>query len=116
MEDYDWFQPGNDWTDRSRHFDTDLDHYLMIDIAGRFDRLRWEDGRLGLLGGVRYTDVQWTAYGGDFVYTATTFRDTVGSFPAGERGITYRQQRSEEHTSELQSLMRISYAVFCLQQ
>src|SRR3546814_6261818 len=25
-----------------------------------------------------------------------------------------RQRRSEEHTSELQSLMRISYAVFCL--
>src|SRR3546814_4617603 len=25
-----------------------------------------------------------------------------------------RKQRSEEHTSELQSLMRISYAVFCL--
>src|SRR3546814_2545465 len=25
-----------------------------------------------------------------------------------------RQSRSEEHTSELQSLMRISYAVFCL--
>src|SRR3546814_8333055 len=27
-----------------------------------------------------------------------------------------RDPRSEEHTSELQSLMRISYAVFCLQQ
>src|SRR3546814_3279260 len=27
-----------------------------------------------------------------------------------------RGQRSEEHTSELQSLMRISYAVFCLQK
>src|SRR3546814_5654773 len=26
------------------------------------------------------------------------------------------QPRSEEHTSELQSLMRISYAVFCLQK
>src|SRR3546814_2658439 len=26
----------------------------------------------------------------------------------------YSQDRSEEHTSELQSLMRISYAVFCL--
>src|SRR3546814_4667105 len=25
-----------------------------------------------------------------------------------------RRRRSEEHTSELQSLMRISYAVFCL--
>src|SRR3546814_3953179 len=28
----------------------------------------------------------------------------------------FRGQRSEEHTSELQSLMRISYAVFCLQK
>src|SRR3546814_4618557 len=27
-----------------------------------------------------------------------------------------RQRRSEEHTSELQSLMRISYAVFCLKK
>src|SRR3546814_7324118 len=27
-----------------------------------------------------------------------------------------RESRSEEHTSELQSLMRISYAVFCLKQ
>src|SRR3546814_9288043 len=27
-----------------------------------------------------------------------------------------RQGRSEEHTSELQSLMRISYAVFCLKK
>src|SRR3546814_9634203 len=27
-----------------------------------------------------------------------------------------RPNRSEEHTSELQSLMRISYAVFCLQK
>src|SRR3546814_8346980 len=28
----------------------------------------------------------------------------------------YGNDRSEEHTSELQSLMRISYAVFCLQK
>src|SRR3546814_15335088 len=27
-----------------------------------------------------------------------------------------RKDRSEEHTSELQSLMRISYAVFCLKK
>src|SRR3546814_1839672 len=31
--------------------------------------------------------------------------------------LIYRQtDRSEEHTSELQSLMRISYAVFCLKK
>src|SRR3546814_1504365 len=34
---------------------------------------------------------------------------------AGAFGFT-ALQRSEEHTSELQSLMRISYAVFCLKQ
>src|SRR3546814_14836490 len=28
----------------------------------------------------------------------------------------WRHSRSEEHTSELQSLMRISYAVFCLKK
>src|SRR3546814_6825802 len=31
-----------------------------------------------------------------------------------ERSRNSRMLRSEEHTSELQSLMRISYAVFCL--
>src|SRR3546814_1149126 len=31
-------------------------------------------------------------------------------------GILGRDLRSEEHTSELQSLMRISYAVFCLKK
>src|SRR3546814_5580351 len=37
---------------------------------------------------------------------------------AGERGQQVGRpiERSEEHTSELQSLMRISYAVFCLKQ
>src|SRR3546814_8297154 len=29
---------------------------------------------------------------------------------------SYHTRRSEEHTSELQSLMRISYAVFCLKK
>src|SRR3546814_10730246 len=30
--------------------------------------------------------------------------------------VCFRDARSEEHTSELQSLMRISYAVFCLKK
>src|SRR3546814_8398460 len=30
--------------------------------------------------------------------------------------LEYDNRRSEEHTSELQSLMRISYAVFCLKK
>src|SRR3546814_1871988 len=39
----------------------------------------------------------------------TAARAAFGTDPAEER-------RSEEHTSELQSLMRISYAVFCLKK
>src|SRR3546814_5595596 len=34
----------------------------------------------------------------------------------GQPGNFLMKQRSEEHTSELQSLMRISYAVFCLKK
>src|SRR3546814_8949619 len=34
----------------------------------------------------------------------------------GTAGVARRVKRSEEHTSELQSLMRISYAVFCLKK
>src|SRR3546814_6905956 len=33
---------------------------------------------------------------------------------AGKKSSYQTRRRSEEHTSELQSLMRISYAVFCL--
>src|SRR3546814_10059138 len=35
---------------------------------------------------------------------------------AGQHMLTFASFRSEEHTSELQSLLRISYAVLCLQQ
>src|SRR3546814_1721319 len=52
----------------------------------------------------------------DFGQAGIVARPTgAGSLPlsgVNERGA----QRSEEHTSELQSLMRISYAVFCLKE
>src|SRR3546814_1414397 len=35
---------------------------------------------------------------------------------AAREGAALEAARSEEHTSELQSLMRISYAVFCLKK
>src|SRR3546814_9906763 len=38
----------------------------------------------------------------------------LGTDPDGKRVLHGPHRRSEEHTSELQSLMRISYAVFCL--
>src|SRR3546814_4884666 len=40
----------------------------------------------------------------------------VSSAASGMERATGDYMRSEEHTSELQSLMRISYAVFCLKK
>src|SRR3546814_9573491 len=42
----------------------------------------------------------------------------IAGDPSGEiaQSLVHRSDRSEEHTSELQSLMRISYAVFCLKK
>src|SRR3546814_1321490 len=53
---------------------------------------------------------------------AAPFRERIGRREiqrTGYRhdtGIGVQMHRSEEHTSELQSLMRISYAVFCLKK
>src|SRR3546814_1174828 len=43
--------------------------------------------------------------------------DPARAFPPHRAGPdSYATARSDEHTSELQSLMRISYAVFCLKK
>src|SRR3546814_5170693 len=45
------------------------------------------------------------------------FPEQVATMPYGCQALSdVTVCRSEEHTSELQSLMRISYAVFCLQK
>src|SRR3546814_3354555 len=46
-------------------------------------------------------------------HSTTAATEKAAPFYAPGSGLT---PRSEEHTSELQSLMRISYAVFCLQK
>src|SRR3546814_2764880 len=43
-------------------------------------------------------------------------RRTITRVPRYTRPSASHSGRSEEHTSELQSLMRISYAVFCLKK
>src|SRR3546814_9409136 len=57
-------------------------------------------GGLHASGGQRGSDLQ----------RASACARTLSAAPRAEAG------RSEEHTSELQSLMRISYAVFCLKK
>src|SRR3546814_6301290 len=68
-------------------------------------KLRFETGTTGNQGGSGY------------IYSPMQ----PGATPSGTGFLPSRYnnpglQRSEEHTSELQSLMRISYAVFCLKK
>src|SRR3546814_8735838 len=47
-------------------------------------------------------------------FTSTASCESGLTYIDGDQGVLLH--RSEEHTSELQSLMRISYAVFCLKK
>src|SRR3546814_4750370 len=71
--------------------------------AGRESRFRFRDAnfRACNLGGIA---------GKEMIHRL------LGRQPCDRGQHTERVSRSEEHTSELQSLMRISYAVFCLKK
>src|SRR3546814_4453539 len=96
---------------------------LGIEARGRFvekDRpglLRQRDGDAHLLAHALRIAVDILldrlALQAALVEQAAIFRLVI-VVPAELREITQILERSEEHTSELQSLMRISYAVFCL--
>src|SRR3546814_5207411 len=82
-------------------------------VKGSAGTARWQAGSVNTEG----ADVEhhqapvggWCAAGWEPVREAF-----VGNFAErGEVGAAVHVIRSEEHTSELQSLMRISYAVFC---
>src|SRR3546814_1093583 len=67
-----------------------------------------EDGRFTFSGRGRY-------YGAGASVEATGGAGRSGQWQRGARIDSADPDRSEEHTSELQSLMRHSYDVFCLQ-
>src|SRR3546814_3751442 len=73
--------------------------FRSIDRANDFPADLWP--KLGALGVLGVTVEE--AYGG-------------ASMGYTEHLVAMEEIRSEEHTSELQSLMRISYAVFCLKK
>src|SRR3546814_5852674 len=78
----------------------------------------------GLIGGKRFADIIIeimqiaAAYGADEARRSAHFFATTKEtdFEQLKAAIVLSATRSEEHTSELQSLMRISYAVFCLKK
>src|SRR3546814_8133593 len=90
-----------------------IERALAVDAVGRHrDHAGAVAGRV--IGGIRTA----VAGGDDDGRTACVrARDRIGFGLAAGTGTAEAQvDRSEEHTSELQSLMRISYAVFCLKK
>lgn len=93
MVDRDWLAPSiDDWTHQSIHPDTGLDRYINLLIEADRSLINTGSSRVALGGGLGFTDVKWTARGGSYIYSTFGFRDTVGNFPDGEKGITYEQR------------------------
>ena len=105
MEDYDWFGPDfvsynfDDWTHRSQSDATNLDWYFNGSVLVGRDLQIMENVTLNLNGGLKYTDVQWAAYGGTGVYSdqvtdypGNNFRAYQGSVSTDVLGITYQQR------------------------
>src|SRR3546814_9005217 len=66
--------------------------------------------------GVQVVGTDAWSWDAPFSHTARRWADTRDPSIIWEGHKAGRIRRSEEHTSELQSLMRISYAVFCLKK
>src|SRR3546814_7493560 len=81
--------------------------YMLVDGQGNFGSV---DGDFPAA--MRYTEVRMKKLTHELL--ADLDKDTIDFQPNYDGSESEPSVRSEEHTSELQSLMRISYAVFCL--
>src|SRR3546814_3906538 len=92
--------------------------FLRRFVPARSDRRRGPrgtqiDGHI-ILGGRHYSLKDWSRRG--FSAVGVGADHYPGDSIALTVEVALQGERSEEHTSELQSLMRISYAVFCLKK
>src|SRR3546814_10564076 len=88
--------------------DEDAKSFRLLDYKGRRANPRPHDVPL-IPAAMEALEAMRTPQAGPYLFTVT------GGETAATNS-TVRDARSEEHTSELQSLMRISYAVFCLKK
>ena len=92
MDDYDYLATGyRGYSHWSHHGDTDLTSGYMFDINAAFTFYQAGKTKFSGLLGYKHDNWEWESYGGSYVYSTTYLHDTVGSFPAGEKVITYNQ-------------------------
>src|SRR3546814_4461353 len=102
---------GETYVQQCREFSIRREVFSPIEILRQATSIAAEilmqDGKLGCIAPGAYADL--------LVVDGDPLADIGLLAESGRRlDLIMRGGRSEEHTSELQSLMRISYAVFCL--
>lgn len=93
LDDYDWvMEDRNDWSDWSHHDDTTVEA-TMYDLTAEFliPYFTSDHFAISLFLGFKHDTFNWDARGGTYIYSTTTFRDTTGTFPGGQLGISYEQ-------------------------
>src|SRR3546814_8085258 len=91
---------------RSTRTDTIFPYTPLFRSLGKYFGI--ELARLYIESDVRTTELK------GLIATELGVRVSASHFQSSATNTVQSEARSEEHTSELQSLMRISYAVFCL--
>src|SRR3546814_4528845 len=117
------------YTTLFRSLDLALDQHRFVEISGgpgvgKSAVLKHAAERIAVQANVLVLDPVSTPEGGwaalaqtlNLQATAREFLADLATSGGGVIFIDSLEMRSEEHTSELQSLMRISYAVFCLKK
>src|SRR3546814_9046778 len=104
----------------ARQLATEGNEVTVIDLsAERTHKVAESYDLRGIVGHASHPDVLEQAGAADSdMLIAVTFADEVNMVACEVAHALFNvpTKRSEEHTSELQSLMRISYAVFCLKK
>src|SRR3546814_4942475 len=89
-------------------------NYRTLDTYRKFDRTGLMYGRCLIVASMMETGMGLASNAVGTLYTAIVSVSTLAFSVEHANSLSLMFCRSEEHTSELQSLMRISYAVFCL--
>lgn len=79
------------WTHESRHPDTSLDVGTMFDLNTNMLVLRAAPFSLRAILGFKWDTWDWSARGGTYTYSSSSFRDTVAAFGSDEKAIEYKQ-------------------------
>lgn len=93
MDDYDWtYTNTSDWSDWSHHEDTRLTQAAAYNLSLVFTLIGNTKNYFSIVTGYKNETIAWKSFGGTYVYSENSFRDSSGSFTDGSPAIDYKQE------------------------